>query len=978
MHIVRIILSAEKSLQQERLEIADLVENLNHSLENRGSNILLKIWDGETADTESFKDKVSESDLFLTLYYNAFNDSTQKELDTAYQLLCKGGNPKKIYVYFKEADNVSEELKEFRDSFPTNYGHFYCSYINVDSLKADFLLQFIEYQGHSLNAPKIIEVRDGKISIEGKEYVDLKNVPFAGNNEEYNLLQKSIRKTQKLLAVTDEDDPEYQEMVAELDDLKERRTMMEKSLWDTALMITHLSTTRCSERLKRAMELFSAGDNRGAKAILNEEEIDRDVEHNLRLIQLGEEGKNGLKLNIDEYRLRIKTLQNEMLDDWCDSVCALYEKSLELGRKVLDKTDLAELLSDYGDFLIWQGFYEDVESIYLESISICKELESIKPGSYDHIILWNVYELSQLYINSSQFSKAEEILTYGLSVSKDDDNSLVTSTEVKLRLAYLHVIQNKKELAESEYKLAIDLLVGSNNANDKRTLVDAYYYLGQLYRQTDKLTEAEEVLMKAMALLSSDQSMKQDNDILNGLYELLGNVYDRQKRTSEAEAQFLKQKEIVDELSINNPNPYAISKSCVLANLARIHRLQNRYNLAMDELKEALSINARLFKKYPVNYAEYYSRTLYDLAFMYKDLKQYSEAESILIRSIEAYDVLESTDAEQYLYHKASSQNLLGIVYYEQKKYTLAKEQYLRSKQLWEELCNKFGGYSKANIASSLTNLGLLDCDTGNYIESEKEFLEAIEIFSDDSIRNRFQFDISLLYLNLGYLFQKQSNWEIAENYNDIALSSFKACTDAYEKNLLKRHTAKVLYNQSTVCLKSHKYDKATESVKESISLTEELASCNAEVYETLLANRYNRYAWLLYLERKYDIAEPYARQAVDIFRNRKQKAEIRMALDTLACILRERKEYDSSLQMFEECIKLCQDLRTTEENKSFHEGKLGHEYLEMYKLHIMLNNYEAAGKMASLAKEHFCSLDEKQKEDFADDYAMLDSIKQE
>ena len=145
----------------------------------------------------------------MNLYYTYFNNTTQAELESAYQALCEGKNPKKIYVYFKDGDTIPEKLQEFRDSFPTKYDHFYCSFSNIDTLKADFLLQFMEYQSKNLCGSKMLEVNNGKVTLDGKEYVDLKNVPFAGNNEEYNLLLKSIKKTKKLLAITDEDDEEY-------------------------------------------------------------------------------------------------------------------------------------------------------------------------------------------------------------------------------------------------------------------------------------------------------------------------------------------------------------------------------------------------------------------------------------------------------------------------------------------------------------------------------------------------------------------------------------------------------------------------------------------------------------------------------------------------------------------------------------------------------------------------------------------------
>lgn len=363
MQTIRIILSATKSLQQEKLELADLVENLNHSLVSRNAYILMLVWDGSETEKNDFKDKISDTDLCLALYYDTFDESTQSELETAYQSLCEGKNPKKIYVYFKEGETISEKLKAFRDSFPTKYGHFYCSFSNIDTLKADFLLQFMEYQSKNLSTSKMLKVNNGKVIVDGKEYVDLKNVPFAGNNEEYNLFLKSIKKTQKLLAITDEDDPDYADYAADLQDMKEKLSKMESSLWDTALMITRLSTTKCSERLKRAMDLFTAGDNKGAQAVLNEEEIERDVEHNLHLIKLGEEGKKGLIINIDEYKLKIKTIENEMAEGWLYESCKLHERTIELTSSLYGENSLetAQALMDATKSIY---MIEDYEKLY--------------------------------------------------------------------------------------------------------------------------------------------------------------------------------------------------------------------------------------------------------------------------------------------------------------------------------------------------------------------------------------------------------------------------------------------------------------------------------------------------------------------------------------------------------------------------------------------------------------------------------------
>lgn len=446
MQTIRIILSADKSLQQERMELADLVENLNHSLERRDANILMLVWDGSESDQDSFKEKISNTDLCLTLYYDTFDESTQYELDTAYQSLCEGKNPKKIYVYFKEGETVPEQLKTFRDSFPTKYGHFYCSFSNIDTLKADFLLQFMEYQSKNLGSNKMLEVNNGKVTIDGKEYVELKNVPFAGNNEDYNLLLKSIKKTQKLLAITDEDDPDYADYAADLQDMKEKLSKMESSLWDTALMITRLSTTKCSERLKRAMDLFTAGDNKGAQAVLNEEEIERDVEHNLHLIQLGNEGRKGLKINIEEYRLKIKTLENEMTEGWLYEVCKLHERIIELTSSLYGDNSLekAQTMMDATESIY---LLEDFDKLY----QYTKKALNIRVGLLGEMHLDTAQCYNDLGVSSGKLGDFKSYLDYAkkaleIREKTGASDALLAESYNTVGFAYSHFNENEKNL----------------------------------------------------------------------------------------------------------------------------------------------------------------------------------------------------------------------------------------------------------------------------------------------------------------------------------------------------------------------------------------------------------------------------------------------------------------------------------------------------------------------------------------------------
>ena len=536
MQTTRIILSADKSLLQERMELADLVENLNHSLESRDAKILMLVWDGSEAKEDDFKEKVSNTDICLTLYYDTFDASTQSDLDMAYQSLCDGKNPKKIYVYFKEGETIPRQLQEFRDSFPTKYGHFYCSFSNIDTLKADFLLQFMEYQSKNIGSNKMLEINNGKVTIDGKEYVDLKNVPFAGNNEEYNLLLKSIKKTQKLLSITDEDDPDYADYAADLQDMKEKLSKMESSLWDTALMITRLSSTKCSERLKRAMDMFSAGDNKGAQAVLNEEEIERDVEHNLHLIQLGEEGRKGLKINIEEYRLKIKTLENEMTEGWLSEVCKLNERiieltsslygdnSLEEAQAIMDATESIYLLEDfeklyqytqkalnirvvllgemhldtaqcYNDLGIASGKLGDFKS-FLEYANKSLEIRE-KIGASDALLAESYCSVGVAYGFFEENEKNLECQLKSLELRKrafGDNNIYTANAYSEVGVAYSALEQDEKYLEYSLRSLEIrDSIVGDKHpdtALSHNNVGTAYLYLKEYFNAIKHFQEA--------------------------------------------------------------------------------------------------------------------------------------------------------------------------------------------------------------------------------------------------------------------------------------------------------------------------------------------------------------------------------------------------------------------------------------------------------------------------------------------------------
>lgn len=598
MKTIKVFIASSEELHLERLEFTDMIQQLNKALKPRGIEIEPVKWEyldssmNEERKQTEYNNALKECELCLVMYWTRFGEYTEEELTTAWECLKSGNNPKKLYVYFKEPCNETKELKDFKDSFVTRYGHFYCKFENVDTLRLNFLLQFEQYQNAILSSASIIEMGNSKLEIDGKEYVDLKNVPFVGNNEEYNELLKSIKRTQKLLNITDEDDPEYKEYAEELEQLKEKQRKKEKSIWETALLITKFSTSKCSERLSRAIELFNSGDDKGANAVLKEEEIDSDIERNIKLIELGEEGRKGLIINIDEYRLKIKVLhcslhkedyekiitfrkkvidlcvriygecsinvaeeyhelakEYELLDNYTEAQ-KNYENSIEI-QKALELTDTLY----YADTLRGLGKLHVTNEMYLKGKPYLEQALTIigdKFGAKNLTYVKSLRDLSVFYRNMDFYDEAIESASKALDIAEslhNFDKSLYNSIKRDLAIAY--AVREKKivyddhfttEKDKNDFIKAVNLLkeVYDSEIEDKKACINNLYLIGKVLEKNHgwplkgdpKLIEAADYYTKALKIAKEIDGKKYISELL----KRIGKVYKELETPEKAEA----------------------------------------------------------------------------------------------------------------------------------------------------------------------------------------------------------------------------------------------------------------------------------------------------------------------------------------------------------------------------------------------------------------------------------------------------------
>ena len=131
MKIIKVFIASSEELRLERLEFTDMIQQLNKALKPRGIEIEPVKWEyldssmGADRKQTEYNNALKECELCLVMYWNRVGEYTVEELTTAWECHKAGDNPKKLYVYFKEPAEGSQELREFKASFTTKYGHFY-------------------------------------------------------------------------------------------------------------------------------------------------------------------------------------------------------------------------------------------------------------------------------------------------------------------------------------------------------------------------------------------------------------------------------------------------------------------------------------------------------------------------------------------------------------------------------------------------------------------------------------------------------------------------------------------------------------------------------------------------------------------------------------------------------------------------------------------------------------------------------------
>ena len=662
MKTIKVFIASSEELKPERLELTYMIQHLNRILKPKDVEIEPVKWEyldasmGPLHKQEEYNQELKKCELCLVLFWTRFGDYTKSELDTAYSELCAGRNPQKLYVYFKKAEEISPELKAFKENFATTYGHVPCQFDTVDDLILSFLLQLENYLDL---APEIQpQVRDSQVEIDGHPFVELKNIPFAGNNPEYLQLLKQIEATQARV-LKYPDDLDFRQ---ELHDLQEQRKAMESSLLDMAKHITRLSSTIPSAHLTEAMRLFEAGDNKGASIILNLDEITRDAEANAARIddarEIEAESVKALESNIEEYRLKIKTLQNEMERGWVAEVITVYDKAIAVAHNRIAPEKVAELLLDYADFLQNNKQYHLVGTLYEEALTIYRTLAAQNTEAFESDVARTLNNLAILHKNTQRLDLAEKEHNEALEIyhrlAQKNPEAFESDVAGTLNnLANLHSDTQQLDLAEKEYTEALEIrrrLAQKNPEAFESDVAMTLNNLAVLHYNTQQLDLAEKEYTEALEIyrrLAKKNPEAFESKVAMTLYNL-ALLHADTRQFDKAEKEYTETLKIQRRLARKSPEAFESDVADTLNDLANLHDDIQRRDLAEKEYIEALEIYNRLAKKNPKAFESDVADTLYSLASLHKNTQRFDLAIEELEEALAIYNrMAQYTDVDQ-------------------------------------------------------------------------------------------------------------------------------------------------------------------------------------------------------------------------------------------------------------------------------------------------------------------------------------------
>ena len=348
-----------------------------------------------------------------------------------------------------------------------------------------------------------------------------------------------------------------------------------------------------------------------------------------------------------------------------------------------------------------------------------------------------------------------------------------------------------------------------------------------------------------------------------------------QKKYKEAEAYYLKYKEILERLAQSNPQAYEPALANYYNNLANLYSDTQRFAESEAMYKQALAIYERLAQANPQAYEPYLANPYNNLANLYSKTQRFSESEEMHKQALAIYERLAQSNPQAYEPYLAISYNNLALLYSQIQRFTESEEMNKQALAIRERLAQSNPQAYEPYLADSYINLAFLYSQIQRFAESEEMYKQALAIRKRLAQSNPQAYEPNL-----------------ADSYNNLAF----------------------LYSQI------QRFSECEAMHKQVLAIRERLAQSNPQVYENQLMKSYYWLGRTLLLEEKiHEAQEPFGKSLHLARKQIKAGRETSLYWESLYClslISANEKDYASAYTYDEELLPILHVLYQGDSDK--------------------------------------------------------------
>lgn len=299
--------------------------------------------------------------------------------------------------------------------------------------------------------------------------------------------------------------------------------------------------------------------------------------------------------------------------------------------------------------------------------------------------------------------------------------------------------------------------------------------------------------------------------------------------------QFLQAKPLLERALTLAPN--LTDSSAILNNLGILYKNLNDYTAAQTAYERALSIREKLAETNPAEYLPDVAQTLSNLGIFHRSLNDYSAARNVYERALSICEKLAETNPATHLLYVANILNNLGVLYSYLNDYAAAQTAYERALSIYEKLAETNSTRYLPEVAMTFNNLGILHRHFDDYAAVQNSLERALSIYEKLAETNpgRYLPDVAMTLNNLGGLHWKLHNYVAALTSCERALFIRKKLAESDPDTYLPG-IASILNSLGLIHCGLNDYTAAYTAYEESLLIYEKLAEINPDQYVLDLA----------------------------------------------------------------------------------------------------------------------------------------------